>query len=594
MAIKYQFDGRDVVEPGSYSRIVSGIPQRTAPTSSGKVLIIDTGIGAGWGSGAGVMGQNSQKNGSIYEFSNATSFQHFLGGGIYYDLAPLLFNPTRNEQGVEGVVFVRASTTTAPTVTLSLAGASAVVWQLRNEGLAGNAVIRNGKLIKGYAATLKVSPRNATKFVLQVFRGGFRGVDNSDNQYQTYSPTETYNSGDVVEKEGLVFRCKLAATTGLNPINDVAEAKWALLVNGVNYLNNVISPLDCTPELQYTTREFTKVSELVGYMNSDATAKRLFVPSNPVIGTDTVTAGDLATNVGYVGATGGVETYTQLQTALDYLAEEDYSFVLLTEGGYQAKSPNNEKIFDHVINESEYKRNILIPGASLDDDLVDASIDAAQYYDSEFVTVVHGNCILPNGKGGTRTASALYLTAMVLGRIAGLPPQVPGTWKDLGILGSDSQLSKPSRELALQSGVLHLRKVGSEFVINQAINTLQLNSQLVNGDASTYEISIARIKQQLIKELVSESLSVKDSQGNRVFVGGNKGTATAEDVKVFTEGYLMRRTATPSTDNLILSFKNVVITELEDAWATTFGFTANGPQNKLFTTGTMLQSASIQ
>jgi hypothetical protein len=592
MAIRYTFGGREIIEAGTYATIESAIPQNISPATSGIVLIIDTGAGQGWGSGGSVKGEFSTAHNAVYSFADFKSMQDFMGGGLFYDLAPLLFNPSKRAGGVQGVVFVRAATTTASRLTLNLAGATNFVLPILIEGSAGRAVIRNNKLIKGVAAVLKVSPVNSAKYVVQILRGGFKGVDNSNNQYEQWSPTGTYNTGDRVHCEGIVFTSLNGTNTGHDPIDDAVETNWKMETTGATYLGNISEPGASTPQILYTTKEFTKASQLAADLRTNPRAKKLIGAFSPVITTDAIVPADVTAKGTYVGAVGGTTAYGELAEALEYLDEEDYSFILATDGNVDATSTDNLALISHVRNVSEFRRNVFIPGAESNEDVADVSLLAAEQLDDELVTLVHGNCHLATGAGNYRVGSSLYLTALVLGRIAGLPPQVPGTWKDIDILGTDSKLKYAQRLTALEGGVLHLRNVGGEWVISQSINTRQENSQLINADASSGEISIERVKQQLVKEMVIESRSMRDANGNRVFIGGNKGTATAEDVKSFVEGYLQRRCVKQNTDNLIITFKNVVVKELEDGWDINFGFVANGPVNKMFFTGTMLQAVS--
>jgi hypothetical protein len=111
---------------------------------------------------------------------------------------------------------------------------------------------------------------------------------------------------------------------------------------------------------------------------------------------------------------------------------------------------------------------------------------------------------------------------------------------------------------------------------------MQKNDILVTANGDSYEVSIERIKAQLNKELVLNS--------RVLFVGGNYSTSSAEDVKLFTENYLTFRTVRPGVDNLIVSFENVKVRLSGDAWEVSFGFVPNGPTNKLFFTGIILDA----
>jgi len=62
------------------------------------------------------------------------------------------------------------------------------------------------------------------------------------------------------------------------------------------------------------------------------------------------------------------------------------------------------------------------------------------------------------------------------------------------------------------------------------------------------------------------------------------------DVKQWLDGYLTTKTATDNDDNLIISFENITVVQQQDAYKITYGFTPNGPVNKLLFTGFILDS----
>lgn len=211
------------------------------------------------------------------------------------------------------------------------------------------------------------------------------------------------------------------------------------------------------------------------------------------------------------------------------------------------------------------------------------SIEIAQTFNSPYAIVCHSGykekkMFTPNDKN----RSSLYHAAAVLGRIAGLQPQTSATFKTLKIKKWNHQLTQAQREKALQAGVLHNRFVPNlGHVINQAINTLQKNTQLYNADGSSHEISIMRIAEQLNKELV---LNMRP-----IFVGQNLNTASATDIKAFVEGYLFSKTATQTNDNLIVRFEKVSVVQKQDYYEISYCFVANSAVNKLFITGFMIE-----
>ncbi len=190
--------------------------------------------------------------------------------------------------------------------------------------------------------------------------------------------------------------------------------------------------------------------------------------------------------------------------------------------------------------------------------------------------------------GRQRQYSSLYHAAIQLGRIAGLPPQVPGTYKALRIVGLAHEASKPQRERMLQAGVMHAKFEDNEWVINSAINTLQRNTQILNPDGTSYLHQVKRIAAQLNKELIINARTRRDSDGNRAFIGSNRNRASAAEVKSFAEGFLQSRTATPSIDNLIVSFNSVTVERSGSKWFVRYAFQGNTEIDGLYFTGVQL------
>jgi hypothetical protein len=109
---------------------------------------------------------------------------------------------------------------------------------------------------------------------------------------------------------------------------------------------------------------------------------------------------------------------------------------------------------------------------------------------------------------------------------------------------------------------------------------MQNNNLLISANGQSPEIQIMRIIHQINKEL-------KINATTR-FVGGNLFTASAEEIKLFTEGYLQSRSVRALQDNLIIRFENVKVELVNDYWNIEYCFVPNGPINKLFFTGYIL------
>src|SRR3990167_8982749 len=99
MATVINFNNKQIIEPGAYSQIKALISSKPQDSSSGNLLIIDAGSGAGYGGGSGISGELASNLDSIYGFDTLQDFKAFVRGGILWDVADYIFNP---KNGVPG------------------------------------------------------------------------------------------------------------------------------------------------------------------------------------------------------------------------------------------------------------------------------------------------------------------------------------------------------------------------------------------------------------------------------------------------------------------------------------------------------------
>lgn len=535
MSIPVNFNGKKIIEPGVYSQIKSGVPAKPPIVTSGNLMIIDTGVGAGWGSGSGISGVNSEGVGSVYGFDNSNDFTSFMRGGVFYDLADYIFNPSNStsDLGPGTVYFARACSTTPATITLKTIDATFIV-KTKNEGLVANGVKVLENLTKGFAAIIKKSPYDATKYMVEFYQGSYAGT----------------------------------AESGI-PYNGLSEA-------------------DSKPRFIASSPEFSTDLELKNWMINDVVFNRVFEFTSSTPGTNVITA-DLGK---LVLAIGGTEVYdsTAFDKVLETSKEIDNEFFLTDKFGDNAKSVENVKLLNLIKQGGEYQKFIVIGGglSELEFDTNDtSSVQTAEFFDSEKVILVHSGIKRFNlYSRKEEKLSSLYHAANIAGRLGGLQPQEPLTYKKLKVNSFIHNLSDRQREKALQKGVLHNKKVSDlGQVVNQGINTLQRNTQLFNPDGTSYEISIMRIGSMLNKELVRRL--------RPLFIGSNSGKATPEDVKLCVQNYLRSRCVKDQQDNLIINFENVTVRLIEDYYDIQYGFYPNGPINKIFLTGFMLDYNAI-
>jgi len=645
MATVVSFNGKRIIEPGVYSQIKSGIPARPNSFSFGNLMIIDTGSGAKYGGGSGINGQFANGLNAVYSFDDVDDFKAFVKGGLMWDLADYIFNPLNGASGPETVYIARAAETTPAEINLNLVGGGAnggtVTLLAKNEGEAGN-----GKLDEQLAeAVVRIDLSGAAigqdyniDFTIDGTVYGFNHVleslstiqeqaamadaINSDNTGVTAYVRDQYlilvapdNTGDTWNDEEITLSGDVVAPAGYtakfqNGVNGTklirgyaakvitAETDGYLQVefyegtyNGATPDGNHyggLEPKQTKPDLLTVSPEFNNIDTFIQWAKNDFVLGKIFgVSENYIINGDGSVDEDDVTDL--VLAENGSETYNpaDLDRLLDDIRELDNTFFLSDRGGDQARSVQNMKILNHIQDDAEFDKFLIVAGG--DDETKfegdpNSSIEIAKFFDTTDVIVVHSGINKEVFNTGLfEKMPALYHAANFAGRLGGLESQVPATFKALRLKNFRHVLGMKEREKALQAGVIHNRFVpGIGNVVNQAVNSLQRNTQLINTDGTSFEISIMRIGAQLNKEL---TLNMRP-----LFVGNNRGTVTAADVKSFVEGYLLSKTATTNSDNLIISFKNITVRLIEDYYDVKYGFVPNGPINKLFNTGFMLDT----
>lgn len=554
MAIKTSFGNKTIALPGVYTRTLSLIKNPPLFLDYGKVLLIDTGLGAGYGLGAGIAGELGSGKSAIYLFSELSEFRTSVRGGLFWQIAEGLFKPDETRQGISQLYFASAKESIASKIELYFGDASVsdvdgvfdggfVKVKARNEGPVGNGTLLSGKLTRGFATKLITSVSDSTKYVLQFWAGSYRGVDENNVPY-----------------------------------DDIAEA-------------------DTEPELIIQSIPFNDIAVLIDWMTNNSNFNDWFkLYSSGVTGSGRVDAADLALLSSYKLFSGGTETYstTHLDTLLESVADLDYTFILSDRYGAHAISTQNTKIRDHIFADTTKYTKFLFLGGGKDQNkfaatVTGSTLEAAIYYDSERVHVVHAGNRKRNFTGVFKERSSLYKAAQVLGRIAGLPPQVSGTFKTIDQDSDLHELKEKEKIQALDAGVIVtcFDSAAAGYIILQSVNTLQDNQYLVNPDGTSYEVSLMRIAAQLNKELeinAKKQLLLAEN-------GVNRNTLKPEDLKSFVDSYLSLKTATDTVDNLILSYRNIQVTVQGDAYSVTYEFEPNFPVNKLLMTGFIIDLA---
>mgnify|MGYP001398921750 CR=1 FL=1 len=542
MATNFIFNNRRVILPGAYSTIKSVVKNPPAQLDYGTICIIDTGSGATFGGGAGIQGTLSNGKDSVYIFDDIQQFRDYVKGGLWWLLSDPLFNPARGVNGVSRIYFVRACSTTPAEITFSPTGGGSaggsLVLQCRDEGVIGNGVQSSiNVLVKGYAGKLTSGTDDPNKFVFSLWRGTFKGVADDGIAYDGISLNET------------------------------------------------------TPELLTKSPEFSNMSELIAWAENDIILNNLFhIKTKTITGTGAITSADLILYSGNILASGGVENYSApntLQDALDAVKDLPFTFFIADKWGDDAQGVQNTAILNHIYNSARFEKMMIVGGGADQTkfDQTNGSIQIAKYFNSDRVIVCHGAVKKKSISTGSgfRIFPSIYKAAVVLGRICGIAPQIPITFKNINIDGEVHPLNDKQKEKCLENGVLatYFDHDNGWFQILQGVNSLQKNNNLLNPDGTTFSIQLRRITSQINRELEINIKKELLSDPN----GVNRNTLSEAYIRDWVIGYLQLKTATTTSDNLIISFRNVTVQRNQDAYFVQYEIEANTEITKVFVTG---------
>lgn len=545
MATSFIFNNKQITLPGVYSRITTSETSPARTLDYGKALIIDTGVyGANWGGGSGIDGENFQGLDSVYTFDTIAEFRSFMKGGMFWKIAEGLFTPDYTNPastGISQLLFVRAAKTTSATLTFTTTSGGTFEVKTLDEGLGANGKLSAaGNLIQGYGYTLEAGEDDPAKWIMKFYVSSFTGY-----------AADGYPIGETPEDQA-------------------------------------------SPTMVLQSPEFDTIGTLIDWAKSDSNFANLFVLTENAEEEDgKVTQSDVTTALAgkdYVLATGGTETYNtdNLTKALEAVTGLDYSFIMTDQFGDNADSALNSQVLAHINSQAKYTHFMFVGGYD-DSANFSKSIDLAKGFNSEVVQLVHGGAGMTSGITGVKTRwwGVMYNLCCILGRTAGKPPYIPVTNKTIGIDKLKHTLNDTEKTKALNAGVLVTvyNDYTNNFVVLQGVNTLQDNKVLFNSNGQSHSIQFMRIVAQINKELVVNASIDLLGQEN----GVNVNTLSAGAVKDWTVAYLQSRVANEAQDNLLLSFKDVLVTRQEDAWFVTYKIVVNNEINKLFFTGFLIR-----
>lgn len=580
MATQITIGNKTTSIPGVYSTIKSGIINPPSPVDYGNVVIIDDGSlqVPSYIAINGVQGENKQGLDSALVFNDFAEVQSVLWDSELLPIVKSLYRPS-NRQGVSGInklTIIQAAETTAGTTSIDFTNMTTPLelkTQFEGESLNGKLVpktydplspttILSNELGSGLAVRLEVG--RAFGYSLVFYRGIHTRSEDPLN------PGYGYN-----EK-------------ALTDINQNVPAGTYNIVK---------------PQVLFRSPDVRRLSELKRWMERSSTFKRWFKIESFVIddlNADNIVAADITLNytdlAPYSLISGATTTFTPaaFSEALDLTKEIDNTFYLSLASGTDAINSNNTAIFELLTSgQLNWEKYMVV--AAFDDQStfmgdVDTSQAVARYYNSSKVIVVHGSARVSNAEypEGFRNISTLEKTAKVLGRIAGLPPQTPVTWKDINISGETHKLTESEKEAGIEAGILctFYDSELTAFVVLAGINSLGDNDFLINDDAQSYSIQVERIKSQLNKELIFGAKRAFFGQN----VGPNRNTCSPDDLLTWTKGFLESKVATNERDNLIIRVGAITTRLEQDNMFVDYEFVPNSEISKIIFTGIILSN----
>lgn len=640
MSTKIRFGNRIVQLPGTYSRIISGQNNPPRDLDYGKLLIIDNSnfssslAGTGMLGGAGVNGELASGKSAVYSLKDINSFRDFCGGNWWGKAAEGLFNPDGRGNGVSEIFVVKPATTTASKLSFLATGGGAAggLFQLktRDESLEANGVSNETRS----QSTVTVTAAGATTNKITIKVSGVTVAEytnlNSDNiatvvagladdmalrgiceVVTEVSPALVFKApkgqGSATVTPSITVTGTATATTvaftggvdGNNLVSGYAYAietatldptKWVMKIwrgtfKGLHtdgFAYDEIASADSRPILLAQSVEFNNMATLINWAKADTELGKLFklADTSVVTGLGTVTAADILPLKSYQPSIGGTATYDSIDDALDAVKDLNYNYILTTSS---TANPTSDatilKIVDHIsiASEAKYDKYLMIAGA---DTNINTTVGYAQSFDSERVNIVHGSIKKTSRivADGFRTWGALYHAAYYVGRLLGIAPETPLTYKSFDIDGVTDELNENQQLLADSEGVLVTIWDADfgKFINLHDINTLQNNDFVLNNDGTSHLIQIERIKSQLNKELAINAKLDLLSDPN----GVNRSSLTEEDAIVWTKTYLQRKLGT-----LIVDYRNVTAYTVEDVIFVDYEASPNTEIKSIFFTG---------
>lgn len=508
--------------PGIYSTVRSGITNPPSAVDYGNVVIIDDGsLGANsFIAINGVLGTNKQGADAAMVIDSNVSITSRVWDSPLVPIINGLYKPS-NKAGVAGInklVILQAAATTPGTATITFANGS-ITLKTVFEGTSMNGTINT------------VEKSLASGFGIRVEAGRSFG-------YSVVFYKGQHNRMEDPKNPGFGF-------------------------NGYSLPTSFTAP-----KILFRSPDVRTLPELIRWMQKSTDFKTWFTLTGstiPVPATNLITNADLTETLlpsaRYIVFTGGTAVYSPeaLSEAIEVAKEIDNTFFFALAPKETATTNTCVLALKELVTSGTlpWEKYLIVGGYETKANFTESKV-LAQTFNSSKVIVVHGAAREENLRypDGLREISVLEKAAKVIGRIAGLTPQTPVTWKDIALKGEIHRLRENEKEDAVKAGLLCTVWDAQleNFIILAGVNSLQDNENFVNEDGQSHNVALERVKSQINKELIFEGKKYFFGQEQ----GPNRSTMSPVEVVEWTKTFLNKRVATPQKDNLLLRVDEVI------------------------------------
>lgn len=647
MAQVITFDGRNIIEPGAYSRIVGGETNPPDSASFGNVLIIDTGRMAGWGWGSGISGENASGANSIFRFNTIEDFRAAVGGGDIWDASKWLFKPSKDLafKGVNAIYLVHARTTKRGVRYYKFNGVGVAatgtvtytVNLLNNDTITLNGVVYTFKSSPTASTDVKIATtlsgtlQNLVEKVAQSSNGSVTLATYSHNGTVftiTYNESGTVgNAYTLAASVGTVSGATLSGGSGAAGTNGgtitVYTKAEGIRANGVinltsteierGFAMNVVAGTANTSALvfEFYRGTFTG-NDIFGVpfnnVNAEDAEMELIAKSPEFTNLQDFinwANQDINFRAWFVLDSSSAIAGTGALVAADITAQTGLRIFQSGSEVYNAGDLNT--VFQHI-KELDYSFVLADKDEFNAESSENLQILAHIQNESEFgriMVIGGGPDLIDDSITAAETFDHKFVhvvhsrTYKAITTGSGLR-EYPTIYHAAAVLGrmagQEPQVPVTFKELDFDGVKNELTQTERENAIQHGVmhqRFVQGLGWVINQDINTKQENTLDVYEDgssphgsimRIALLLNKELTI---DLRTKFTGLNANLASPADIKAAVEGRLNFRVASKTDDDLILSYRNVRVTLNGADYKVEYGFVPNGPVNRLFITGFM-------